>query len=124
MIRRAYRPGTVVATLALAALALACADAPVPTQSAPEVAFAKDDADAKHTFTGVTLTDGDLVVEDAVIEASVDDHKKDENDWTNCSYFTEDWADYLGAYGEALVPGDGSAEAVRDFCIESFPLRE
>lgn len=124
MIRRAHRTGTVVATLALAALALACTDAPVPTQSAPEATLAKKDADAKHTFTGVTLVDGDRVVENAVIEAAVDDHKKDAKDFTRCSYFTEDWRAFLGGYGEAVVPGDGSAEAVRDYCVESFPLRD
>lgn len=123
MIRRAHHLGAAVATLALAALTLACTDAPVPTGSAPEVSLAKQsDVDGKHTFTGVTLVNGDLVVEDAVIEAAVDDHKKDKNDFTRCSYFTEGWGEFLGGYAEAVVPS-GGPDAVRDFCVDNFPSR-
>lgn len=79
----------------------------------------------KFTFEDVTLTDGDLVVENGVIEAAVRDHKKDKNDWTNCSYYTEDWAGSLGSFGVGALPEAGTgAEAVENFCTEHFSDRQ
>lgn len=123
-----YRIRSIAGALASVALVLAvaaCSDASSPgALTAPEASFAKgSNSSEKLTFEGVTLVDGDLVVENAVVEAAVKDHKNDKNDWTNCSYFTEGWTESLGQHGEQLVPGDGSPEAVRDFCVESFPLR-
>lgn len=113
-----------LASVALVLAVGACSDAPLPTaQTGPEVALAKGGAE-KLTFEGVTLVDGDDVFEDAVVEAGVKDQKKDKNDWTNCSYFTEGWGDHLGRFGEAVVPGDGSADAVRSFCIDNFENRQ
>ena len=113
-----------IASVALVLAAGACSDAPLPTaQTGPEVALAKGGVD-KFTFQGVTLVDGDRVVEDAVIEASVKDQKKDKNDWTNCSYFTEGWGDHLGQFGAGVVPGDGGADAVESFCIDNFANRQ
>lgn len=111
---------------ALASIALvlgvgACADTPTPTQQiTPDDANAKNTT-VKYTFEGATLVDGDLEVENAVIEATVRDHK---NDWTNCSYFTESWATHLGEYGEGVVPGDGGADAVEAFCVDHFEDRQ
>lgn len=112
-----------LASVALVLLVGACSDAPLPTaQGTPDVAQARGGAQ-KLTFEDVTLVDGDLIVENAVIEAGVRDHKKDRNDWTNCSYFTEAWGEHLGHFGEGVVPGDGGADAVRAFCVENFANR-
>jgi hypothetical protein len=112
-----------LASVALVLTVGACSDAPLPTaQDTPDLAQARGGAQ-KFTFQGVTLADGDLVVENAVIEAGVKDQKKDRNDWTNCSYFTEAWGEHLGQFGEGEVPGDGGADAVRTFCIENFENR-
>lgn len=127
MSHRLHSIPTVLVSMALPFLLLACSDAPLPTAGSDAgVAFAKGGGGntVKHTFEGVTLTDGELVVENAGIKAGVRDHKKDKNDWTNCSYYTEGWTEFLGAHGASTVPGDGSADAVREFCVESFPLRE
>lgn len=123
-----YRIRSIAGALASVALVLAvaaCSDASSPgALTAPEASFAKgSNGTEKFTFEDVTLVDGDLVVENAVVQAGVRDHKNDKNDWTNCSYFTEGWAESLGQYDEPVVPDDGSPEAVRDFCVESFPLR-
>lgn len=99
----------------------ACSDAPLPTeQVGPDGPLPKNTS-VKYTFTGVTLVDGDLVVENGIIEAGVRDHKKDKNDWTSCTYFTEDWTESLGVYGENAAPGPGDVEA---FCANHFPDRQ
>lgn len=118
---------SVAGALASAALVLAigaCSDAPTATeQITPDDALTKNTT-VKYTFEGVTLVDGGATFENAVIEASVRDHKNDKNDWTNCSYFTDAWETHLGVYGEDVVPGDGGADAVEEFCIGNFENRE
>lgn len=123
--RMTYLAG-VLASAALVLLVSACSDAPLATDSADAdaVAAKKGDGGEKLTFVGVTLEDGDQVVENAVVEAAVKDKKKDKNDWTNCSYFTEDWEESLGSYGENAVPGDGGTDAVESFCVDRFPDRQ
>lgn len=125
MSRRITSLAGVLASVALVVLVTACSDAlPTDTADADVVAAKGGNGGEKFTFEGVTLEDGDLVVRNAVVEAAVKDKKKDKNDWTNCSYFTEDWRESLGSYGEAVVPGDGSAEAVEAFCVDRFSERQ
>lgn len=118
-----------VASVSLILVVAACSDAPLPTaQGGPGVALAKGGVQ-KFTFEDVALDDGTLVVKNAVIEAGVRDHRKDKNDWTNCSYFTEGWGEHLGQFGAEGVPpgfGDGEHDAgdVRDFCMERFADRQ
>lgn len=110
------------ATMAVAA---ACGDAPTGADLdglAPSFAKGGSKNVVKFTFEDVTLEDGDLVVENGVIEGSVKDKKNDKQDWTNCSYYTEAWGEYLGSFGS----GDFAStdrEAVEDFCVEHFPDR-
>lgn len=125
MSRRITSLAGVLASVALVVLVSACSDAlPTEASDADVVAAKGGNSVDKFTFEGVTLEDGDLVVEDAVVEAAVKDKKKDENDWTNCSYFTEDWQESLGSYGENVVPGDGGADAVEAFCVDRFSERQ
>lgn len=115
-----------LASVALVFAVGACSDSSIPTAQSPAgAALAQGNGGSeKFTFEGVTLTDGELVVEDAVVEVAVRDHKQDKNDWTNCSYFTEAWGEHLGAYNEDVVAGDGGADAARTFCVANFPNRQ
>ena len=112
------------ALLLVAAVAfVACDSASEPL--APQVSAAKggDTGNEKFTFEGVTLVDGELVVEDAIVEAAVKDKKNDKQDFTECVYFTEGHRDNLGTFGT----GDFAsldADEVREFCVSSFPQRQ
>lgn len=126
MSRRIRSTASILASAFLVLALAACSDAPLA--SAPDgtdAVFAKQgNSSQKFTFEGVTLEDGDLLVESGVVEAAVKDKRNDKNDWTNCTYFTEDWQESLGSHGEAVVPGDGSAEAVEAFCVDNFENRQ
>jgi hypothetical protein len=126
MSRRIRSTAVALASAALVVALAACSDAPLTSVSdgADAVTAKQGNVKDKYTFEGVTLEDGDLVVENAVVEAAVRDHKNDKNDWTNCSYLTEDWQESLGSYGENAVPGDGSAGSVEDFCVDNFGNRQ
>lgn len=69
-------------------------------------------ANTKYTFNDVVI-DGEIVE----IEAGVKTTKK--SDFSNCSYFTDDYIDYLGYYEEAVSAGD-TADEVLDFCVSHF----
>ena len=108
--------------LAAAVAFVACDSASEPL--APQVNAAKgsDTGNEKFTFEGVTLVDGELVVEDAIIEAAVKDKKNDKQDFTECVYFTDGYEENLGTFGT----GDFAsldADEVREFCVDSFPQR-
>lgn len=70
---------------------------------------------AKYTFNDVGI-DGELVE----IEASLKTVKK--GDYTTCSYYSDDYADYLGYYDADVFAGD-SAEEILDFCVTNFDNR-
>lgn len=74
----------------------------------------------KFTFADVTLVDGELTVTNAVIEASSKSNNK--GTFTQCSYFTEGWGDYLGAFASDDF-ASADADDVREFCIENFENR-
>lgn len=69
----------------------------------------------KYTFNDVDI-DGTIVE----IEASVKTTNK--GDFSICTYFSDDYADYLGQYEEAVEAGD-TAEEVLDFCVANFDDR-
>ena len=69
-------------------------------------------ANAKYTFADVTI-DGQTVE----IEASVKETKK--SAYSTCSYYEDDYADYLGYYDDDVAAGD-TAEQVLDFCVNHF----
>ena len=69
-------------------------------------------ANTKYTFNDVDI-DG-VIVE---IQAGVKDTNK--NDFSNCTYFTDDYVDVLGYYADAVFAGD-TAEEVLEFCVEHF----
>lgn len=69
----------------------------------------------KYEFSDVEI-DSQIVE----IEASVKDNKK--SDFSTCSYYSDDYQEWLGQYQENTVAGD-SAEEVKDFCVEYFENR-
>ncbi|MDX1686669.1 MAG: hypothetical protein R3248_01690 [Candidatus Promineifilaceae bacterium] len=80
------------------------------------VAGAVHAANTKYEFDDVTI-DEETTVE---IEAAVKDNKK--SDYSVCSYYSDDYAEYLGQYAEETLAGD-TAERVLDFCVENFGNR-
>jgi hypothetical protein len=66
----------------------------------------------KYTFNDVVIDE-----QTVEIEASVKDNNN--NDFSECSYFSDDYADYLGQYADDVIPGD-TAEDVLDFCVANF----
>ena len=72
-------------------------------------------AKTKYEFSNVDI-DGQIVE----IEASVKDNKN--NEFSTCSYYSEDYEGFLGQYQEAVVAGE-TAEEVKDFCVENFDNR-
>ena len=77
-------------------------------------------ATTKYTFNDVKVeTDqGTIIVE---IEASVKTHKK-KDDFSQCTYFSDDYQDALGYYSAPVDAGD-TAEDVLDFCRSNFDER-
>lgn len=92
----------------------------VATLAVSGVALAKN---IKFTFEDVTLEDGDLVVENGVVEAASKENKKAE--FVSCSYYTEAYVEYLGQYADDTSFADSKdLEAdVEEFCVEHFPDR-
>jgi len=89
----------------------------VATLALSGVALAKT---FKFTFEDVTLTDGDLVVENGVIEASTKETKK--TTFTNCNYYTEDYEAFLGQFQSDDFFSDDAGE-VEEFCVDNFENR-
>lgn len=118
---------------ALAALFVtaACQDAPTAATGAsplgdaagPAAAKGGQKTSVKFTFEDVTLVDGDLVVENAVIEVGSRDKKNPKQDWTQCDYFTEGWREHLGAVGTGDFAST-DADDLLAFCLASFPDRQ
>ncbi len=79
------------------------------------VAGAVHAANTKYEFNDVTI--GERTVE---IEAAVKDNKK--SDYSVCSYYSDDYAEFLGQYAEDTLAGD-TAEDVLNFCVENFESR-
>lgn len=77
----------------------------------------------KFTFTGVTLVDAEQVFENAVIEATSREKEGTKQDFTNCSYYTEGYLEYLGQFGSGDFASHDPA-AVEAFCTENFPNRQ
>ena len=69
----------------------------------------------KYTFNDVTI--GETVVE---IEAAVKDTKK--NDYSSCSYYSDDYGTWLGDYQDEVFAGE-TADQVESFCVEHFDDR-
>lgn len=119
--------------LALAALFVtaACQDAPTAASGATPLGDAAGPAAAKggektvvkFTFEDVTLVDGALVVENAVVEAASRDKKNPKQDWTQCDYFTEGWGEHLGAFATGDFAST-DADELRAFCLAHFPDRQ
>lgn len=72
-------------------------------------------ANTKYTFNDMDI-DG-VIVE---IEAGVKTTNK--NDYSNCTYFTDDYRDVLGYYAAPVFAGD-TAEEVLQFCVNNFDER-
>lgn len=99
----------------------------VATLAVSGVALAKT---SKFTFEGVTLVDGELVIEDGVIEAGSKVTQQNKNNpdgvwFTNCSYYTEAYEEYLGQYGDdtSFADSEDLEADVKAFCVEHFPDR-
>jgi hypothetical protein len=69
----------------------------------------------KYTFNDVDIDE--TIVE---IEAGVKTTNK--GDFSNCSYFSDDYQESLGYYQEAVFAGD-TADEVLAFCVENFDER-
>lgn len=120
------------AALVVAALAFlaACQQAPTAMDglsvldgAAPAAAKGGEKTTEKFQFSDVTLVDGDLVVENGVIQAGSRDKKNDRQDWTQCDYYTEGWGEHLGGFGSGDF-ASSSADEVLDFCLRHFPDRQ
>ena len=72
-------------------------------------------AKTKYAFSDVEIDE--QIVE---IEASVKNNKK--NDFSTCSYYSDDYEEFLGQYQEAVVAGENSSD-VKDFCVDNFENR-
>lgn len=69
----------------------------------------------KFTFNDVTFSDGTT----GEIEAS----SKVKKDYTTCSYFSDDYEDYLGAFhSDEFASSD--ADEVEQFCLDNYANRE
>lgn len=69
----------------------------------------------KYTFNDVEIDD--RIVE---IEAGVKSTKK--NDVSDCTYFSDNYATFLGYYEDDVFAG-ATADEVLQFCIENFDER-
>ena len=69
----------------------------------------------KYTFNDVEI--GDQVVE---IEAAVKDTNK--NDYSSCSYYSDDYGTWLGDYQDDVLAGETEGE-VQSFCEDHFEDR-
>lgn len=69
-------------------------------------------ANTQYTFNDVEI--GEQIVE---IEASVKMTNK--SDFSTCSYYSDDYMEYLGYYQEAVSAGNTAADAL-DFCVAHF----
>lgn len=72
-------------------------------------------AKTKYEFSDVEIN-GQIVE----IEASVKQNKK--NEFSTCSYYSDNYEEFLGQYQEAIVAGETSPE-IKDFCLENFDNR-
>ncbi len=79
------------------------------------LATAVQAAQTKYTFNDVVIDE-----ETFEIEAAVKSNNK--NDYSNCSYYADDYAEWLGNYQEDVVAGE-TAEEVLEFCITNFDNR-
>lgn len=71
----------------------------------------------KFSFNDVTFSDGTT----GEIEASSKDGKK--SDFTTCSYYSDDYAEYLGYY-ESDEFASTEADEVKEFCLDNFEERD
>ncbi len=67
---------------------------------------------SKYTFNDVVIDEQTLE-----IEASVKNNKK--GAYSNCSYYTDDYAEWLGNYQEDVFAGE-TEEEVLEFCEDHF----
>ena len=70
--------------------------------------------------TNYTYTDVELNGQIGEIEAGVKTTNK--NDYSECTYFSDDYQDALGYYADAEIAGN-TAEEVLEFCVEHFDER-
>lgn len=80
------------------------------------VATAVHAAATKYSFEDVVI-DGQTVE----IEASVKTHNK-KPDFSQCTYFSEDYQSALGYYSDDVNAGDTAGD-VLDFCVSHFDER-
>jgi len=65
-----------------------------------------------------TFSDVDINGQITEIEAVVKDTRK--NDFVRCDYYSDNYAEWLGYYSDA-ISGDGSdADVVESFCVDNF----
>lgn len=88
--------------------------------SASMVAAAKGQFNVKFTFSGVTLTDGSVTYDNAVIEAA--SKQTGGSTFTSCNYYTAGYATFLGYYQDAAFASSDAA-TVQTFCAEHFAER-
>ena len=126
-----HRIRNVALFVAALAFLAACQQAPTAVDglsgldgAEPAAAKGGQKDNQKFTFTDVTLSEeGVVVAENGVIEAASRDKKNDKQDWTECTYFTEDYAESLGTFGSSDFASTDAGE-VLDFCLQHFPDRQ
>jgi hypothetical protein len=69
----------------------------------------------KYTFNDVQIGEQTLEITAGVKETN-------QNDYSNCSYFSDDFQESLGYYADDVIAGD-TAEEVLDFCVSNFDNR-
>lgn len=69
----------------------------------------------KYTFN-------DVVIDSEVLEIEAGVKANNKNDYSNCSYFADDYAESLGYYADKEFAGD-TADEVLDFCVDNFENR-
>ena len=69
-------------------------------------------AKTKYEFSDVLIDD-----QTVEIEASFKDNKN--NNFSSCSYYSDDYEEWLGQYQEDVVAGE-LADEVEQFCVNNF----
>jgi hypothetical protein len=64
----------------------------------------------------------DVDIDGTIVEIEAGVKTTNKGDFSQCSYFSDDYADYLGQFADDVFAGD-SAEKVLAFCVDNFDNR-
>lgn len=65
----------------------------------------------------------DVVIDEQVVEIEAGVKSVNKGDFSSCSYYTDDYAEYLGHYTAPVSAGD-TADEVLGFCVDNFGNRD